>query len=41
MINHDLLAEGMILTNTIVEQFKNVLSIHMNFIVGLIVNETF
>ncbi|KAF3648812.1 hypothetical protein FXO38_17979 [Capsicum annuum] len=41
VIIHDLLAEGMILANTFVKQFENVLSIHITFIVGLIVNETF
>ncbi|PHU06891.1 hypothetical protein BC332_23380 [Capsicum chinense] len=41
VIIHDLLAEGMILTYTFVEQFKHVLSIRMNFIVSLIVNEAF
>ncbi|KAF3641702.1 putative glucan endo-1,3-beta-glucosidase A-like [Capsicum annuum] len=33
VIIHDLLAEDMILTNTFVEQFENILSIHTNLIV--------
>lgn len=41
VIIHDLLAEGMRLMNTLVEHIKNVLDAHVNFIIGLIVNEAF
>ena len=41
VIIHDLLAEGISLKNTLVEQIKNVLNTHINCFVGLIVNDAF
>lgn len=41
VIIHYLLTEGMILTNAFVKHFKNILNIHIKFIVGLVVNEAF
>ena len=41
VIIHDLLAEGISLKNTLVEQIENVLSTHINCFVGLIVNDAF
>ena len=39
VIIHDLLAEGISLKNTLVEQIKKVLNTHINCFVGLIVND--
>ncbi|XP_047269238.1 uncharacterized protein LOC124898947 [Capsicum annuum] len=41
VIIHDLLAEGISLKNTLDEQIETVLSTHINYFVGLIVNDAF
>ncbi|XP_047264134.1 uncharacterized protein LOC107863717 isoform X1 [Capsicum annuum] len=41
VIIHDLLAEGISLKNTLVEQIKKVLNTHINGFVGLIMNDAF
>lgn len=41
VIIHDLLLEGMNLVITLFQHVKNILNDHMNFMVGLVVNEAF
>ena len=41
VIIHDLLEKGISLKNTLVEQIENVLNTHINYFVGLIVNDAF